>query len=96
MTRKLLSKADIPVIQYVCPCGSTAEICRFALLCENCLHPCKSLPPEVEIGDPQKTLRGMIAYAKFRRKHRRCFDCIYIKPVFIDVECTNKTMKKKV
>ena len=46
--------------------------------------------------DPQKKLRAQIDYAKFRRRHKHCFDCIYMKAVFMDVVCTNPEMKSKV
>jgi hypothetical protein len=46
--------------------------------------------------DPQKKLRAQIDYAKFRRRHKHCFDCIYVKPVFMDAECMNPEMKHKV
>ena len=96
MVRKLLTEADIPDIPYTCVCGGTAQECRFALLCENCLHQCKHDPPVFGMEDPQKKIRGMIEYAKHRRRHRRCFDCKYIAALFMDVECTNPIMKKKV
>ena len=96
MARKLLTMADVPIIEYTCPCGGPAQACRFALLCENCLHGCRSDPPKTGYKDPQEEIRAQIQYAKFRRRHKRCFDCKFIKAVFMDVECTNKTMKKKV
>jgi hypothetical protein len=37
-----------------------------------------------------------IDYAKFRRRHKHCFDCIYMKAVSMDVVCTNPEMKSKV
>lgn len=98
MTRKLLTLSDVPQIQYTCPCGGNAQVCRFALLCESCRHPCKKEAPSSGQNetDPQKKLRAMIDYAKFRRRNKYCFDCKFIKAVFIDVECTNPESKKKV
>ena len=96
MARKLLTLSDIPEIKYECPCGGNAQVCRFALLCESCRHPCKKEPPETGQTDPQKKLREMIEYAKFRRSHKYCFDCIYCRAITIDVECTNPESKKKV
>ena len=97
MTRKILTAADIPEVEYKCHCGGDAKECRYALLCESCRHPCKKEPPELYcLRDPQKRLRSQIDYAKFRRSHRRCFSCIYMKAVFIDVVCTNPEMKHKV
>lgn len=96
MTRKFLSPADIPAIDYKCVCGGDAKDCRYALLCTSCRHPCKKESPVMGQTDPQKKLRAQIDYAKFRRRHKHCFDCIYVKPVFMDVECMNPEMKSKV
>ena len=96
MTRKILTAADVPAIEYKCVCGGEAKDCRYALLCESCRHPCKKEAPTYCLPDPQKRLRAQIDYARFRRSHRHCFDCIYVKPVFMDVECMNPEMKSKV
>lgn len=96
MKKKLLTVADIPQIEYRCVCGGEASMCSASLLCENCRRPCKSDPPVTGQKDPQDQLRARIQYAKHRRKHRHCFECKYIKALFIDVECTNPEMKKKV
>jgi hypothetical protein len=95
MARKLLSPADIPAIEYKCVCGGDAKDCRYALLCEYCRHPCKKEAPVMEQAGPQKKLRAQIDYAKFRRRHRHCFDCIYCNAVFMGVACTNIEMKDK-
>ena len=95
MTRKFLSPADIPVIDYKCVCGGDAKDCRYALLCEYCRHPCKKEAPVMEQAGPQKKLRAQIDYAKFRRRHRHCFDCSYCNAVFMGVTCTNIEMKDK-
>ena len=96
MARKILTDADIPKIEYTCVCGGTAEECRYALLCENCLHPCKHEPPDTDSSDPQVRIRQKISYTRRRRAHRRCFDCKFIKAKFMDVECINPEMKSKV
>lgn len=95
MTRKFLSPADIPEVEYKCVCGGDAKDCRYALLCEYCRHPCKKEAPVMEQAGPQKKLRAQIDYAKFRRRHRHCFDCIYCNAVFMGVACTNIEMKDK-
>ena len=96
MSKKFLTPADIPVIDYKCPCGGEAKMCRYALLCESCWHPCKRALPDTGATDPQKKLREKIEYEKFRRRHKHCFDCRFIKAVPIDVVCTNPEMKNKV
>ena len=96
MPKKFLTPADIPVIDYKCPCGGEAKTCRYALLCESCRHPCKKEAPTYCLPDPQKRLRAQIDYARYRRRHKHCFDCRFIKAVPIDVVCTNPEMKNKV
>ena len=97
MARKILTVGDIPKIEYQCVCGGKAEECKYALLCVSCRHKCKQpLPDPPDSPDPQKKIRGEIEYAKYRRRHKRCFDCKFIKAVFIDVECMNPEMKSKV
>lgn len=96
MTRKFLSPADIPEIEYKCVCGGDAKDCRYALLCVSCRHRCKQPLPDTGSPDSQQKIREEIEYAKYRRRHRRCFDCKHCKAIFIDVECTNPEMKSKV
>jgi len=96
MVRKILTAADVPEIDYRCVCGGTAKECEYALTCVSCRNKCKQSLPDTDFPDPQEKIRGEIEYAKYRRQHRRCFDCKFIKAIFIDVECSNPEMKKKV
>lgn len=92
---------EIPEIPYRCPCGGTAETCTLALLCENCLHTnCRrrASPPDIvaEEPDPKKAMKAKRRYAAYRRRHRSCFDCKFIKPLPIDVACTHPVMRNLV
>ena len=95
MVRKILTAADVPEIDYKCICGGTAKECEYALTCVSCRHRCKQPLPDTDFPDPQKKLRGEIEYAKYRRRHRRCFDCKHCAARFISVECVNPVMKDR-
>ena len=96
MVRKFLTAADVPEVEYRCPCGGTAKECEYALICVSCRHLCKQpLPDPPDPRDPQEKWRKRIELAKYRRRHRRCFDCKHCAARFISVECVNPVMKDR-